>query len=209
MEIVISSNMKELAARIGAKQRQIPYAASRALNDIAFEVRNEIVNKTYPRSFQVKNSRFAGVLFRVEKSTKATLKATIFDRIAREGKSNSEYLARQESGGIKISRSSTNVAIPSRFLMTKRNSQGRVPNNLRPRNLLNQKNAFKVKTKKGSELIMKRDGRTGAARVYYILSQSARITKRFPFYTDAKMVIRKSWNQTFNKYLEQAMKTAR
>jgi hypothetical protein len=209
MEIVISSNMGELAARINAKRSQIPYAASRALNDIAFEVRNEIVRKTYPRSFNVKNTRFPGVLFRVEKSTKRNLKATIFDRIAREGKSNSEYLARQESGGIKTSRSSSNVAIPSRFLMPKRNSQGRVPNNLRPRNLLNDKNAFKVKTKKGAELIMRRDGRTGKAKVYYVLSQSARITKRFPFYKDAETVIRKSWNSAFSKYLEIAMKTAR
>jgi hypothetical protein len=146
---------------------------------------------------------------RVDKSTKTNLKATIFDRIAREGKSNSEYLARQESGGMKTSRSSSNVAIPSRFLMLKRNSQGRVPNNLRPRNLLNDKNAFKVKTKKGAEFIMRRDGRTGKAKVYYILSQSARIPSRFPFFTDARMVIRKSWNPTFSKYLSLAMKTAR
>jgi hypothetical protein len=209
MEIVISSNMSELAARINAKRSQIPFAASRALNDIAFEVRNEIVKKTYPRSFNVKNARFPGVLMRVDKSTKTNLKATIYDRIAREGKSSSIYLARQEKGGMKTSRSSQNVAIPSRFLMPKRNSEGRVPNNLRPRNLLSQKNAFKTTNKKGTTMIMKRDGRTGKAKVYYILSQSARIPSRFPFFTDARMVIRKSWNPTFSKYLSLAMKTAR
>ena len=66
-----------------------------------------------------------------------------------------------------------------------------------------------MKTKKGAELIMRRDGRTGKAKVYYVLSQSARITKRFPFYKDAETVIRKSWNSAFSKYLEIAMKTAR
>ena len=58
MQINIQSNMKEIAASINVKQSQISYAAARSLNDLAFAVRQEIVQKTYPQSFKVKNQRF-------------------------------------------------------------------------------------------------------------------------------------------------------
>lgn len=219
MEIKISSNMRDLAASINAKKSQIPYAAARSLNDLAFAVRQEIVQKTYPQSFKVKNARFAGVLFRYEKATKNKLVAEIYDRIAREGKSNSNYLARQDSGGSKISRTSQNVAIPSRELITKRNSQGRVPDRFRPKNLLSQKGFFKTKTKKGTEVIMGRQysdvtgkvkrGKAGNLKVYYILKKSAHIGRNFPFYRTASTMAKQNWQRIFTKNLSAAMKTAR
>lgn len=219
MQINIQSNMKDIAASIKAKKSQIPYAAARSLNDLAFAVRQEIVQKTYPQSFQVKNQRFAGVLFRYEKATKQKLVAQVYDRIAREGKSNSNYLARQESGGLKTSRASQNVAIPARELIGKRNSQGRVPERFRPKNLLSQKGFFKTKTKKGTDVIMGRQysdvtgkvkrGKAGNLKVYYILKPRAIIGRNFPFYRAATTFAQRNWQRIFTKNLSAAMKTAR
>lgn len=219
MQIKIESNLKEIAARMKAKQSQIPYAAARSLNDLAFAVRQEIVQKTYPQSFQVKNQRFAGVLFRYEKATKQRLVAEVYDRIARQGKSNSNYLARQESGGSKTSRASQNVAIPSRELITKQNSQGRVPDKMRPKNLLSQKGFFKTKTKKGTDVIMGRQysnvtgkvkrGESGKLKVYYILKPRTIIGRNFPFYREAMTFAQRNWLRIFTRNLSAAMKTAK
>lgn len=219
MQIKIESNLREIAARMKAKQSQIPYAAARSLNDLAFAVRQEIVQKTYPQSFQVKNQRFPGVLFRYEKATKSKLVAEVYDRIEREGKSNSAYLARQESGGSKTSRASQNVAIPARELIGKRNSQGRVPERFRPKNLLSQKGFFKTKTKKGTDVIMGRQysdvtgkvkrGKAGNLKVYYILKPRAIIGRNFPFYRSAMTLVKRNWLRTFEKHLAAAMRTAR
>ena len=219
MQITISSNLKEITALMKAKQSQIPYAAARALNDLAFGIRQEIVQNTYRQSFQVKNQRFPGVLFRYEKATKTKLTATIYDRIARETKRSTVYLARQESGGGKTSTSSRNVAIPSRFLMTKRNSQGRVPERFRPRTLLGQKGIFKATTKKGTEVIMGRQyskvtgkrkrGDSGEVKVYYVLKPKVNIGRNFPFYKVAMTMAKRDYLPLFRKNIQQAMRTAR
>lgn len=215
MQINIQSNMKDIAASIKAKQSQIPYAAARSLNDLAFAVRQEIVQKTYPQSFQVKNQRFAGVLFRYRKAVKQKLVAEIYDRLADEGKSSSVYLEKQDSGGSKISRSSHNVAIPVRDLMAKRNSQGRVPERFRPKNL---QKAFKM-TVNGNQYLAARPqskvtgkakrGKGGALKLYYLLKPQVHIGKNFPFYRTAMTFAQRNWQRIFTKNLSAAMKTAR
>ena len=63
---------------------QLPFATSKALNDTAFVVRNTIVEDTFPRSFNVKNKRFAGATFRVDKANKRKLEARVFDRLGKD-----------------------------------------------------------------------------------------------------------------------------
>lgn len=215
MQINIQSNMKQIAASIKAKQSQIPYAAARSLNDLAFAVRQEIVHRTYPQSFQVKNQRFPGVLFRYRKATKQKLVAEIYDRLRDEGKSSSVYLEKQDSGGSKFSRSSTNVAIPVKDLMAKRNSQGRVPERFRPKNL---EKPFKMMIK-GNEYLVSRSyskvtgkakrGKGGQIKLYYLLKPRVNIGKNFAFYRTAMTMAKQNWQRIFTKNLSDAMKTAR
>ena len=237
MQITLKSNFIQFAERIGAARKQVPFAVANTLTDIAFMAREEIVQKTYPRSFNVKNKRFAGVVFRVDKANKRTLTASIYDRIARAGGKGSVYLARHESGGIKTSRSSTNVAIPGRKVKNYiRGASGQVKAQYKPKALLMQPNFFKIKLKKtGLTAIAGREvnaakykasltsqspsavgggfakiakrGEKGQFKVYYILKPQAYIKKTFPYYDAIKKVAHANLQRSFTKNLAKAMAT--
>ncbi len=172
-----------------------------ALNDAAFAVRKEIVTRTYPDSFTVRNPRFASAMFRVGKATKRNLVATVSDVLGRD------YMVNQAEGGTKLPRG-RNIAIPSRQI--KRTATGKVPKNRQPRNVLDAK-GYKTKLSSGQPVIAENVGRGAAKRqrVLYILEQSARIPKRFPFYERGRVVAQKSFGKAFNKRFRQARLTAR
>ena len=237
MQITLKSNFIQFAERIGAARKQVPFAVANTLTDIAFLARHEIVEKTYPRSFQVKNPRTAGVIFRVEKATKRTLTASIYDRLAKEGKKSTRYLSRHESGGTKTSQSSTNVAIPGRRVKNFiRGASGQVKSAYKPKALLMQPNFFKIKLKKtGVTAIAGREvnaakykaslisqspsavgggfakiakrGEKGQFKVYYILKPQAHIKKTFPYYDAIKKVAHANLQRSFTKNLAKAMAT--
>jgi len=237
MQITLKSNFIQFAERIGAARKQVPFAVANTLTDIAFMARTEIVEKTYPRSFQVKNKRFAGVVFRVDKANKRTLTASIYDRIARAGGKGSAYLARHESGGTKTSQSSTNVAIPGRRVKNFiRGASGQVKSAYKPSALLNQPNFFKIKLKKtgvmaiagrevnaakykaslisqspssvgGGFAKIAKRGVKGQFKVYYILKPRAHIKKSFPYYDAIKKVAHENLQRSFTKNLAKAMAT--
>ncbi len=72
----------------------------------AFEVRTEIVERTFRKAFTVRNRRFPGFAFRVVKATKRRQVASVFDRTGRAS------LALHAEGGTKRARSGR-LAIPS------------------------------------------------------------------------------------------------
>ena len=107
LDINVESNISALTKAMDAFGKdQLPFAMAGALTATAFIVRNTIVKDTFPRSFDVKNKRFAGAAFRVDKANKRKLEARVFDRL------DKEYLAMQESGGTKRPRGN-NIAIPT------------------------------------------------------------------------------------------------
>ena len=109
MQISVKSNASAVAKAMDVfGKQQMPFATSLALNDAAFAVRKEIVERTYPDSFTVRNKRFAGAMFRVGKASSVSV-ATVSDVSGRD------YMAMQAEGGIKRPRG-RNIAIPSRRL---------------------------------------------------------------------------------------------
>lgn len=202
MQINMKSNISAVTKAMDAfGKNQIPYATSRALNDTAFAVRNQIVEKTYPQSFTVRNKRFASTMFRVGKSTRRKLVATVFDRLGRD------YMVDQAKGGIKKPRGNS-IAIPTRNV--KRLASGKVSKAKQPRNLLNGK-AYKTKLKNGQEVIAQETGRgaTKKQKVLYILEQTASIPKRFSFYEDGQRIAQRDFNKNFANWFREAKRTAK
>ena len=69
MQISVKSNISAFAKAMDAfGKNQIPFATHRAINKTAFDVRDEIVKETFPRSFDVKAKQFARQAFRVDRS---------------------------------------------------------------------------------------------------------------------------------------------
>jgi len=202
MRVNVSSNISAFTKAIDAfGKNQIPFATANALTTTAFDVRKQIVDKTYPKSFTVRNRRFASQMFRVDKATKRNLTAKVFDRLGRD------YMTTQAEGGLKRPRG-TNIAIPSRQI--KRTGSGRVPKNKQPRNVLGGR-GYKTTLRSGQEVIAQQVGR-GAARkqqVLYLLEKVARIPKRFPFYEDASITARRMFAKNFKKSFARAKRTTR
>jgi hypothetical protein len=202
MQISVKSNISAFAKAMDAfGKNQIPFATHRAINKTAFDVRDEIVKETFPKSFTVRNKRFASQMFRVDKATKRNLTARVYDRLGRD------YMTNQAEGGIKRPRGN-NIAIPSRQL--KRTASGKVPKAKQPRNVLGGR-GYRTTLDSGQPIIAEQTGR-GAARkqrVLYILENIARIPKRFPFYEDANKTAGRMFDRNFKKSFAFAKQTAR
>lgn len=202
MHVSVRSNISAVSKAIDAfGKRQIPFATSQALNDTAFAVRKEIVERTYPDSFTVRNSRFASAMFRVGKASKRNLVATVSDVLGRD------YMVNQAKGGIKRPRG-RNIAIPSREI--KRTGTGKVPKAKQPRNLLNGK-GYRTTLRSGQPVIAEKTGKGSAKRqrILYLLEPTARIPKRFPFYERGRKVAKDTFPRAFDRRFAQARRTAR
>ena len=198
LDIQVESNLSAFTKALDVFGKdQLPFATSKALNDTAFIVRNTIVEETFPRSFDVKNKRFAGVAFKVDPAKKRKLEARVFDRL------NKDFLALQESGGTKRPRGNS-IAIPTDEIRV----TGRgVSKARRPRQLLQSgKRAFRTKSKTGQDIIAQRRGKKRyPLKVLYVLEPQADIKPRFPFYTVAQL----SAQKTFEKRLPIRLKEAK
>lgn len=202
MQISVKSNINELTKAIDAFGRnKIPGVTAGALDDAAFAVRKEIVQRTFPDSFTVRNKRFAGAMFRVGKASKKRLVSTVSDVLGRD------YMTMQAEGGIKRPRG-RNIAIPSRQI--KRLATGRVPKAKQPRNVLGGK-GYRTTLRSGQPVIAENTGRGAAKRqrVLYLLEPTARIPKRFPFYERGREVARSVFPRQFDKRFVRALQRAR
>lgn len=202
MQVNVTSNISAFTKAMDAfGKKQIPYATAKALTTTAFDVRKQIVEETYPKSFTVRNRRFASAMFRVEEANKRTLTARVFDQLGRD------YMVNQAQGGIKRPRGNS-IAIPSRQI--KRTATGKVPKAKQPRNVLGGK-GYKTKLRSGQDVIAEHTGR-GASRkqrVLYLLENTARIPKRFPFYEDASKTASRMFDRNFKKSFAFAKMTAK
>lgn len=201
MNINMTSNASAVQKAMQGFSKQFPFAMSQALNATAFQIRKEIVEKTYPQSFDAKNRAFANAMMRVEKANKRKLSAAVFDRFKRN------YMTNQAEGGIKQKRGRY-IAIPA---ADRPKVSGKATyNRVHPRQVLSRPKAF-VQTAKNSTMILERrtKKRYPLKKLYVLHTSSPRIPKRFPFYEDANRVARQRFDKNFAKAFKRAKATAR
>lgn len=203
ISLSVKSNIKSFTRGLDKIQKkELPTAIRNALSDTAFDVRKRIVNRTFPRSFNLRNKRFASQAMRVKKATKTNLVASVFDPKRRE------WLARHVTGGIKKPRG-RNLAIP---VGIKRLASGKIGKAKRPRALLNKPKTFAVKNDKGrlhAGIYQRRGKKQYPIKLLYIFSSSAAIRRRFPFYEDANSTATRSFPNKFRRELSFALRRAR
>jgi len=203
MSVNVTTNLPAVQKAIdGLGRNQLPFAMHRAINDAAFAVRKEIVERTYPQSFVVKNRSFAKAMFRVDKSpNKRKLVARVYDRFGKD------YMVNQAEGGTKFVRGQY-LAIPAqdRPVVKSKASYNRNA----PRTLLQKPKVF-AQDVNGQPMILERRTKKPypLKRLYLLEEQNARIPKRFPFYERGQAVARKSFADNFTKRFQQAKRSAR
>ena len=226
--IDISSDIDKALRDVGDTfERQIPFAMVGAITDTAFDVRRRVVGSTYPNAFDVKNTRFANVLFNITKDgetkwggmrvLKRELNATGSTEIdvrqvplpSRGGGSpDREYIERHATGGSSAPRSSAFAVPKQKFQSQLRGKSGQILKRNKPMNITNKKKYF-VKEKGGRKVaIMERNGKDITA-VYLLLNNPVPIPKRFRFYEDAEDTTLRVFPGHFDNRFARAIRTSR
>ena len=208
MTMDVSSNYKKLSGSLDKLgKKQLPFAFSKTLNDTMFAVRKHVVEKTYPRSFDVRDLKFFTASMVVDESnhrTAAGLSVTLRDKL---GRGNLQLHA---TGGTKTGRAGR-LAIPSRYTKERRGTRG-VRKPLRPREVVQKPKGFFAERFSGGSkaAIFQRYGRGAKKlRLLYTVQRSAKIRKRFRFYEDAQRITKQVSQKLFKKNFAHAVKTAR
>lgn len=196
VQIVVKSNVREFRRFLKRYQRrELPFALSQALTATAFDVRRQVVEKTFPGAFELRNKGFARGIMRVDKARKRDPNAQVYDR--RE----LPYLVMQETGGIKRPRSGSHIAVPQQ---ARRGARGVVKRD-RPRVVLASPKGFKT-----PNAIFRRKGRGGKIlELLHLLVSQARIRPRLPFGRDAERVALRRFDRHLQRSLIKALRTAR
>lgn len=189
---------------------QIPFAASRAINDTLFDIRKRLVGESFPGAFpDAPNKSFIGASLRLEKSHKTRLSGAVYDRFGYE------WLERQAEGGIKAPLKSRDLAIPQyRSGAQKRTRFGPRKSN-KPAVLLKNSKKFFSGTPRGfrgnQAGIWKREGPKGRTRLrlFYVYEPKVKVAKAFPGYEDAAAVVRRQFEGHMRKRLAKAIATRR
>lgn len=197
----VKSNIRPFKRKLSRiKRKQLPFATSKALNDTIFDVRRHIVGPVWSRAFEAKNARFASATFRVAKSTKRKLVASLFDAL------NRANLALHETGGVKRPFRGQHLAVP---VGVKRTASGKISKGRRPAALRGKGGVFKTRLSTGNEGLVERRGKKGKLSVLYTLPRAARIKAKFPFEREAHAMAARRFTRRFKVSLERALRTAR
>lgn len=195
---VLIKEMSEFVRAAGAFDRvgrkQLPFAISQAINAGLFDARKEIVNRTFPKSFDLHNKRFPTAAMRVDKASKGHLEGSLYDKLRRG------HLAKHADGGTKRA-TSGNLAIPTRKIRASRGSRG-IPKGKRPRAF---KNAKTIRVT--PEGIFR--GQGGRLVPLYFFAPAANLPKRFPFYEVFEREVTQSMRANLPKFFRKALATAR
>lgn len=136
MEIDIRDNIREVTKGLSRTQRkQIPYAASRAINDILYPLAKKELPKEMDDAFQDGATPFTKRAFRYTKSNKKNLSAIVF-----AGDKQDEYLKFMVEGGIRFPKNRTLIVSTKN---SKLNKFGNIPKGTLNKMLDDKKKHFK------------------------------------------------------------------
>lgn len=203
MQLDISHNFDRGIPQIeGFLERDVPYAFSQALTGVAFRIREQIVGPTYDQAFNVRNSRFAAINWRIDTSGVRGGALSAFKRgnigmmkvVVKQqqlkgrggGKQIREYLGTHATGGSKRASDGGSVAIPA-DPNQKRLAGGAIPKAQKPTAIRNRKSGFVIGKGNKRRVVIRRK-KKGALETKFLLRNTAQIKKSFQFYEDATMV---------------------
>ena len=220
MQISVKTDVKELTKPLNRIQRkQIPFATSKALNTVAFDVRKMLqdgldIHLDRPTSYTKRGVQ-------VEKSTKKKLVAEVGFRSKSFGKgqgstTQASYMKRQIEGGTRKARSKAiPVPVPKNLKTNKYGSivRGKI------QKLLADKDKYFSGIPKGISdapgiwqrmpANSKRKKPGGKIRMVIAWEPKADYSKRFPFKRIVETTVRTNFRKRFDFELREALKTAR
>jgi hypothetical protein len=208
LRIGVKSSIDQALAAISAfDSEQLPFAASKALNDTAYAAQ-KAVRAAMPSEFTIRRDWVVQQV-KVMPSRKADLVATIYD--------DNDFMVRQEYGGEKMSiDGKAMIAVPLRSAFPLKSI---VPNDLRPRNLPNTLRGVggqmtaRVTIKDGRQFLARLmpGGGTKGNRLEFLyrLMPSAQVKPRLNLRAITQRVVSERFGEFMSKALAMAMATRR
>lgn len=190
LKINVNSNIKSFTKNLDAfAKKQVPNATRSTLNETAFQLKNHIVKKIFPKSFTMRNRSFPKLLFKFKKATRDKMQSSVFQKTI-DGRVF-DVITKSATGGIKKARGGR-VAVPtSNVRLTGRGVRA----NRRPRQVLNNPKGF-IKDKK---IYLEKS--RGKLQLLYFLKEFVKIRKTFPFEESSKSFVDKNLKKIFGKAL--------
>lgn len=211
MQVYISSPDIDLAnAKINNVRRQMPFAQSVMINKTMLNVQEQLRSVTYADrpEWTVRNRQLGKALttFRnVDRANKRKLFAKLGPAMSRGRLAGDGFVGRQRTGQTKRPRGSA-IALPQLGPGLRRLKGGGISAAKKPRA---NKKLFKVKGRRGAELLMERQAKN-KARLRYVLVKKARGTnplKRMP--ETVLTTVKANAQGHFNEAVAMALRTAK
>jgi hypothetical protein len=206
IQIDLSSELPKAIAWTQAIAKQLPYATSQALNDMAYKVR-DATRAEMPSRFTIRRDWTIRQVDVLSKSTKTDLSVTVGPTPYA-----SYFLGNQELGGLKLPKGSW-VAIPTKLV--KRTKTDLIAASDKPKALIAADKVFvedynghkwlALKGVKGSKL----RGSNASLRFLYLLEHEAKIKPRLGLHQIGLPIVQRDFKSTIATRLEQAVASAR
>lgn len=193
MEFRVTNNIDQFKRGLNLVQReQIPYAASRAINDTAVDAQ-EAVQEAIPHIFENRKKWWlkrqpTGI--KVKFSNKKNLHAQVF--------TNAYFAKIQAEGGTKKPKTARNLAIPTKA----------VPNRYRTSHGAREMVADRGNVFRNEKGVFKRTGKRKIT-LLWSFSPSASITRVFNFHEIIQKVVKRRFSKHFEKRLNEALASAK
>jgi len=210
LSINVKNNLKEFTKKLSRFEKsQVPFVSANTLTNVAFEVRQNAIDKSFPQAFKNSTvaSRMAKGRLRVMKANKkdyamGMLSAKVLDKSANP----LEYLLKHQTGGIKRAKSGQFIAVPTSKIKKKlgirRNPQWR-PTAVRDMKGVRVVKRGKFVRGKSEQAIIK-----GSER-YYSLVKSVPIPKRLFFEENAERTVHKKILYFWNTNMQRALRSSK
>jgi len=210
LSINVKNNLKEFTKKLSRFEKsQVPFVSANTLTNVAFEVRQNAIDKSFPQAFKnsMVASRMAKGRLRVIKAKKkdyamGMLSAKVLDKSANP----LEYLLKHQTGGIKRAKTGQFIAVPTSKIKKKlgirRNPQWR-PTAVRDIKGVRVVKRGKFVRGKSEQAIMK-----GGER-YYSLVKSVPIPKRLYFEENAEKTVHRKIFYFWNTNMQRALRSSK
>ena len=214
LKINVKNNIKEFTKGLNSFQKkQVPFVAATTLTDVAFKVRQNAIDKSFPQAFKnsTNASRMAKGRLRVMKAQKRDYARGMLSAKVLDKSSNPlEYLLTHQKGGMKQAKSGNYIAVPSSKIKKKlgirRNPQWR-PAVLRNRpNFKTFSKGSWVRGKSIKAIVEIKDKKMERA---YSLVRSVPIPKRLFFEENAEKTVQKKIQYIWTTQLNRALQTSK
>lgn len=194
IDVSIKADVRAAKKMLRGFQKQIPFAAAKALTDTVKAVQ-KAEQKQMPRKLD-RPTPFTLKGISIERATKRDLSARVFIRPIQ-----AEYLIYQIEGGRRQA-TSKGLGVPT--MHARLNKYGNIPS--RRKGLVKKRNQF-IATIGATTGVWERSSK--GLKLIVLIASSAEYRKRFPFYKIGEGVIKGTWRKYFNASIQHAIRTAR